>query len=120
MILVIEDEPALRDVICEILEISDIFALCAASGEDGVALFSEHHGQIHAVFLDMQLPGMGGKATFDTLRGLDPALPIVLMSGRPKHIVMAEFDDEEHLSYLEKPFTLDAIMTRVDNVLNIA
>jgi len=119
-VLVIEDEAALREVIVEILEISDIPTLCAASGEEGVNLFRENIGQIRAVFLDMHLPGMGGKATFDVLRDLDAQIPVVVMSGRPKHIAMAEFEVEDHLSYLEKPFTLDAIVTKVNDVLNTA
>ncbi len=117
-ILVIEDEAALREVIVEILELSDITTFCAASGEDGVSLFRENAGQIRAVFLDMHMPGMGGKATFDVLRELDAQIPIIIMSGRPQHIAMADFDVEDHLSYLEKPFTLDAIVTKVDEVLN--
>ncbi|MCB0064052.1 MAG: response regulator [Caldilineaceae bacterium] len=120
MILVVEDEVGLRDVLAEILEITDIPALCVASGEEGVAMYEQSQTQIEAVFLDVQLPGMGGKATFNALRTINPTLPVVLMSGRPEHLVMAEFDGEEHLSYLEKPFTLETIIAKVDTVLNVA
>lgn len=120
MILVIEDEAALRDVLSEILEISDIPALCTANGEDGISAFSQNQDLIQAVFLDMKLPGIGGKATFEQLRAIDPTIPIIIMSGRPEHVTMAEFEDKMHLAYLEKPFTLDAIIAKVDNVLNAA
>lgn len=117
MILVIEDEAALRDVMIEIFELSDIRAICVANGEEGIAQFSEYQAEIQAVFLDMKLPGMGGAATLSALRAIDPTLPVVIMSGRPEHIIMAEFKDQKHLSYLEKPFTLDSILEKVDNVL---
>ena len=118
MVLVIDDEQALREVLAEILEIAGISALCAESGEEGTALFLAHREQVEVIFLDLHLPGMGGQATFRALRKLDPTIHIIVMSGQPEYLTMAEFSGQEHLSYLEKPFTLDVLMTRVNNVLD--
>ncbi len=118
MVLVIDDEQALREVLAEILSIGGISALCAGSGEEGAELFLEHRAQIKTVFLDLHLPGMGGHATFRLLRELAPTMPIIIMSGQPEHLTMAEFSGQEHLSYLEKPFTLDVLMAKVNNVLD--
>ena len=118
MVLIIDDEHALQEVMVEILELSGVSAICASSGEEGSALFRERCREIDAVFLDINLPGMGGQATFDELRQVNSAVQIVVMSGQPEYLTMAEFNGQEHLSYLEKPFTLETLMTKIDNVLN--
>ena len=114
MVLVIEDEQALQEVLIEILALAGISAICAGSGEEGVARFMSHLGQIKAVFLDLHLPGMGGYDTFRALRESNPTIPVVIMSGQPEYVAMAQFDSQEHLSYLEKPFTLDLLMATID------
>ena len=118
MVLVIDDEQALREVLTEILEIADISTICAGSGEEGAALFLEHQDEIQAIFLDLNLPGMGGYATFQALRKLNSTIPIIIISGQPEYVTMAQFDGQEHLSYLEKPFTLDVLMAKVNKILD--
>lgn len=117
MILVIDDEEALREVIQEVLEMSDVPCICAASGQEGLEIFTTNQDRIQAVLLDVQMPLMSGQETFEHLRQLNPNLPVVLMSGRPKHVTMAQFSKWEHLWYLEKPFTLDMLSTRIEEVL---
>ncbi len=118
MVLVIDDEQALREVLTEILEIAGMSAICVGSGEEGVALLLDHQEQIQTIFLDLHLPGMGGHATFQALRKLKPNIPIIIMSGQPEYVTMAEFDGQEHLAYLEKPFTLDVLMAKIKKVLD--
>jgi len=118
MVLVIDDEQALREVLNEILEIVGISAICAESGEEGALLFQQYHEKIKAIFLDINLPGMGGLATFQALRKLDPTIPIIIMSGQPEYVTLADFDGQEHLSYLEKPFTLDVLVERINKALD--
>ncbi len=118
MVLVIDDEQALQEVLTEILEIANIATICAGSGEEGAALFIEHRDEIQAIFLDLHLPGMGGHTTFQALRKLNPTIPIIIMSGQPEYVTMAEFEGQEHLSYLEKPFTLEVLMAKVNKILD--
>ena len=114
MILIIDDEIALREVITEILELSEIDTLTVGSGEEGAALFAQYVDQLHMVFLDLHLPGMGGYATLQAIRAISPTVHVVIMSGQPEYMIMAEFERQEHLSYLEKPFTLDKIVAIVN------
>ncbi len=117
MVLVIDDEEALREVIQEVLEMSNVPCICAASGQEGVEIFTANQELIHAVLLDVQMPLMSGQETFERLRQLNPTVQIVLMSGRPEHVTMAQFNNKKYLSYLEKPFTLDMLSTRIEEVL---
>lgn len=117
MILVIDDEEALREVIQEVLEMAEVPCLSAGSGQEGIELFATNQDQIRAILLDVQMPLMSGQETFKRLRALSPNVNIVLMSGRPEHVTMAQFENKHHLSYLEKPFTLDMLSTRIEEVL---
>lgn len=117
MVLIIDDEAALQEVMAEILELSGIPVVCAGNGEEGAELFVQYGTQIRAVFLDLHLPGMGGRATLQSLRATNPEIDVVIMSGQPEMAAMAEFSGQKHLSYLEKPFTLDVLLSVVNNVL---
>ena len=118
MVLIIDDEHALQEVMAEIMELAGLSSICASSGEEGAALYAEQYKDIGIVFLDMNLPGMGGHATLAALRQVDPTIPVVIMSGQPESSTMAAFSGQQHLSYLEKPFTLDTLMAKIDSVRN--
>lgn len=116
MVLVIDDEAALREVVEEILELSDIRCLLAANGSEGVQLFAQNQSVIDAVLLDMQMPVMSGGETLRELRKLSPTVQIVLMSGYPESSTMEKFRGDNHLSYLEKPFTLEKLTLKMEEL----
>lgn len=116
MVLVIDDEAALREVVEEILELSDIRCLLAANGSEGVQLFAQNQSVIDAVLLDMQMPVMSGGETLRELRKLSPTVQIVLMSGYPESSTMEKFRGDNHLSYLEKPFTLEKLTSKMEEL----
>ena len=116
MVLVIDDEAALREVVEEILELSDIRCLLAANGSEGVQLFAQNQSVIAAVLLDMQMPVMSGGETLRELRKLSPTVQIVLMSGYPESSTMEKFRGDNHLSYLEKPFTLEKLTLKMEEL----
>jgi|GEM_PF-5417486 len=117
MVLVIDDEAALREVVEEILDLSDIKCLLAANGREGVQLFVENQAAIEAILLDMYMPVMSGSETLLELRKLNPTIEIVLMSGYPETTTMEKFSGDNHLSYLEKPFTLEKLILKMETLL---
>jgi len=117
MVLVIDDEATLREVIQEILELLDIQCLLAANGREGLQLFAKHQAMINAVLLDMQMPVMSGRETLQELRKLSATVQIVLMSGYPEASAMEKLRGEKHLSYLEKPFTVDRLTLKMEELL---
>jgi len=117
MVLVIDDEAALREVVEEILELVDVHCLLAANGREGIDLFIENQSVVEAVLLDMQMPVMTGGDTLRELRKLNPTVSIVLMSGYPESTTMEKFRGDHYLSYLEKPFTLEKLTSKVEELL---
>src|SRR5512146_3208832 len=60
-ILVVDDDGAVREVTCRILESHGYTVLMAENAEEGIRVFEEHEGDIHVLLTDMTMSGMGGR-----------------------------------------------------------
>jgi DNA-binding response OmpR family regulator len=116
LILVIDDELAIRKVIDRLLRQMGYDTLLAATGDDGIRVFDAHAAQIALVLLDWNLAGMSGKATLAALLDRRADLRVILVTGAPE----ATTDEHATLdtaSILLKPFTPTELMMAVRTVL---
>ena len=104
LILVVDDEQAIRDLLADGLRAQGYRALTAANGEEGLHLFQQHTGEVRLVFTDDAMPVMDGRQLIENLRRLRPDLPIILASGESR-----TFPEENALGVfsLRKPFPLE-------------
>jgi len=114
-ILVVEDEPAIRDGLCDVLAYRGYAPLAAATGEDG--LREGRAGGFGLVILDVMLPGISGFDVCAALRAEQPELPILMLTARgAEEDVLTGFragsDD-----YVTKPFSLAELLARVEALL---
>ncbi|HOU92195.1 MAG TPA: response regulator, partial [Polyangiaceae bacterium] len=105
-VLVVDDEPAVREVVRLALEHVGCQVTTAANGAEAVELFRERRGQLDLVLLDLMLPGMSGAQVFRAVRALDPAARVLLMSGHSEEATEADLLGAGALRLLRKPFTL--------------
>jgi two-component system response regulator RegX3 len=117
-ILVVEDEPAIRSGLCDVLAYHHYEPTGVDSGEDGLREGSS--GAYGLVLLDVMLPGLSGFEVCRTLRAECPTLPILMLTARG-----AESDVLEGFScgaddYVTKPFSLAQLLARVDALLRRA
>lgn len=116
LVLVIDDEEAVRSVIGRLLGRQGYRVLLAASGREGIKMFEEHASDIRLVVLDWHLPGDPGERTFDELLARDPKLRVVLVTG--DHDADLGATARQHLAcMLLKPFTTAELMLAVSAVL---
>jgi two-component system cell cycle sensor histidine kinase/response regulator CckA len=116
LVLVIDDEEAVRSVIGRLLARQGYRVLLGASGREGIALFEEHAKDIKLVVLDWHLPGDPGERTFDELLARDPNLRVVLVTG--DHDADLGANARQYLAcMLLKPFTTAELMLAVNAVL---
>ncbi len=78
-ILVVDDEPAIRESLRMILEYEHYGCIGAASGPDGMATIRREQPDL--VLLDIKMPGMSGLETLAEIRKIDEALPVAMISG---------------------------------------
>jgi CheY-like chemotaxis protein len=117
MVLVIDDELFIRDAVSDILDFSGIKALCAANGHEGIALFRQHHNEIKVVLLDMKMPVMDGLETLRELRTINATIKVILCSGVDETTTKAALARDQALLFLQKPYTLDALLNSVQTAL---
>lgn len=80
-VLIVEDEPMLRELLVDVLTGNGYAALTAANGKEALEVYKRERDSIRLVILDMIMPEMDGTAAFRALRDLDPSLRILISSG---------------------------------------
>lgn len=107
-VLVVDDDPDIRDSIEELLRSDGLETTGAANGAEALRLLTER--PIGMVLLDLMMPVMDGKQLVEEMRRREIAVPVVLLSaGRELRKVAAELN----LPAVEKPFDLDELLDKV-------
>lgn len=110
-VLVVEDDPDVRELVCQVLELDGLSAVPAVDGASALLLLSEL--PVDLVVLDVSLPGRTGYSVLEEIRHT-PAwhtIPVVLLTGGgdgPVSGLRAGADD-----YMSKPFDIDELLARV-------
>jgi two-component system, cell cycle sensor histidine kinase and response regulator CckA len=116
-ILLVEDESYVREVACEILESAGYTVLAAGTGNEALDVF-EKHGPIKLLVTDVVMPGMNGQVLSDKLKKLQPDLKTIYMSGYTDNAVVRQDFSSSNITYIQKPFTLETLTSKVKQVLD--
>jgi hypothetical protein len=117
-ILVIDDEPPLRDLTRHLLENHGYRVLLAGDGAEGVALYAQYLDRVSVVLTDMVMPIMDGPATIRALRRINPRLPIVATSGLDpaSHLENSSASTVRH--FPPKPYAPEALLAAIADCLH--
>jgi PAS domain S-box-containing protein len=116
-ILVVEDEPALREVTRRILARSGYQVMVAASGQEAISAAAACQGPIAAVVTDVVMPGMQGKEVAERVCELHPGIGVLYMSGYTEGLLSAQGVLEQGINLLEKPFTEASLLKKMRAIL---
>ena len=118
-VLVIDDEPVVREIVSEYFEYAGIPVLTASNGEKGIAAYKQNEEKILLVLLDHMLPDMSGAETMATLKQLNSELPVVVVSGYDPADIKKEFGEWQPTAIVEKPFALAELLEQIKEILKI-
>lgn len=106
-VLLVDDEPMVREVASSMLKRLGFGVIEASSGEEALRLFNVFSDEIAAVLLDLTMPGICGIETLQRFRQQDAEVPVMLSSGYSDRI----FDVPLDLStaFLQKPYTIEQL-----------
>ena len=105
-ILVVEDEPVLRDMAHVILEGCGYAVIEAGSGVEALNVWHRHPGDIDLVLTDVVMPqGMSGMELAKKLLPVKPKLKIIFASGYSMDELDTDFLRQGHAMFLQKPYT---------------
>ncbi|MBU6399707.1 MAG: response regulator, partial [Verrucomicrobia bacterium] len=117
LVLVADDEPAIRDVTVRMLEQSGYTSLSAADGTEALALYSQHRTAVKVVVTDILMPEMDGPALARILRRMAPDLPIIASTGLGQSDKVEELRELGVKWFLAKPYTAAKLLETLQKVL---
>ena len=118
-VLVVEDEPAVRELTRRMLELEGYAVATAASGDEALLLCDEL-GSIDVLVTDIVMPGLNGRELAVRLSSRFPGLRVVLMSGFTQDAEPLDGLLAAGAAFIEKPFTSTALASEVRGVLDAA
>ncbi|MEA5599436.1 PAS domain S-box protein, partial [Rivularia sp. UHCC 0363] len=117
LILVVDDEPSIRDITSTSLEQYNYQAMTANDGIEAIALYAQHKNQIRAAIIDIMMPNMDGATTINTLHKMNPSLRMIAVSGLATSEQIPFEQDSKNTAFLPKPYTARELLTALHLVL---
>jgi PAS domain S-box-containing protein len=115
-VLVVEDEPMIRELARLTLEANGLSVVEAADAESAIEAI-ERSPAFDLVISDVVMPGLGGGALAQDLRARGDGVPIIFMSGYPRDAVVSRGVSDAEYPYLAKPFRPSQLMALVSKTL---
>ena len=117
LILVVDDEHAVRTVIQETLENFGYRVVAAEDGAAALSLYVQHAQDVALVLTDMMMPIMDGYALIQALYKINPNVEIIATSGLSANGLVAKAVAAGVKYFLQKPYTAEAMLNKVAQVL---
>jgi CheY-like chemotaxis protein len=118
-ILVAEDEPGVRNLVCEMLEQLGYTVLRAADGFEALRVLEERRS-VDVLLTDVIMPALGGPELAKRVRALVPGTKVIYMSGYTDDTLASYGLSQPDTAYIQKPFTPAALAEKLSQVLSAA
>jgi PAS domain S-box-containing protein len=118
MVLLVEDEDAVRALARYVLQQCGYTVLEARDGSEAVQRAGQHPGRIDLLMTDVVMPRMGGREVAERLTELHPGVKVLFLSGYTEDAVVRHGILEAQVAFLQKPFRPGALAAKVREVLD--
>jgi PAS domain S-box-containing protein len=119
VVLVIEDEAAVRDIVVDVLKELGYRAIEAVDGPSGLTAL-QSKARIDLLITDIGLPGLNGRQVVDAARQHRPNLRVLFMTGYAENAAVANGFLEPGMEMITKPFAVEALATRIRDMIEKA
>jgi PAS domain S-box-containing protein len=116
-LLIVDDEPLIRDVAAQTLRRFGYGVQTAGSGEEALAAFGSGNG-VDLVLLDLSMPGMGGRKCLEAILGINPAAKVLIASGYALGDHTPNPVETGAAGFISKPFQMDELLAKVRRILD--
>jgi two-component system cell cycle sensor histidine kinase/response regulator CckA len=116
-ILLVDDEEMIIDVGRKMLEKLGFEVLIAGNGKEAMEVYEKTRDRIKLVILDMIMPGMAGRETYDKLRENNPDIKVLLSSGYSINGQATEILDRGCNGFIQKPFDMRKLSHSISKII---
>ncbi len=113
MIMVVEDEPMLRELVADVLQGQGYSVLLASNGREAVEAYRKEDTNVKLVILDMIMPEMDGPAAFHALREMNPELKVIISSGFSQDSSVQKLLSRGAAGFVAKPYQTEDLLRAV-------
>jgi two-component system cell cycle sensor histidine kinase/response regulator CckA len=116
-ILLVEDEEGLRSLNARGLRSRGYSVIEASNGVEAMEALEEKNGAVDLVVSDVVMPEMDGPTLLKTMRGKNPDLKIIFVSGYAEDAFEKSLPENQQFAFLPKPFTLSQLVAAVKETM---
>lgn len=117
LVLLVEDEPFVREATCRILQSAGFEVLTAGDAQEALELYEQTGRRFDLLMSDLVLPGRSGRQLGEDVRRCSPAVPVLLTSGYLE--VGCDCDvPEAHTYFLQKPYSRSELVGKMELILS--
>ena len=116
-VLIVEDDDAVRKLLCKILSAAGYTAVEARDGQDALLIAQLHEGRIDILLTDVGMPGMSGTELVRQFAVLHPEARFLLMSGYPPDRIGSAANLPRGIDFLPKPFQQKDLLAKLEVLL---
>jgi two-component system, cell cycle sensor histidine kinase and response regulator CckA len=117
-VLVVEDDPQVREVTVRTLRAGGYRVVAASNGREALDLAERDPGPLHLLVTDIVMPGMTGREVADELRRRQAELRVLFVSGYTQDAIAQRGVLETGIEFLPKPFAASSLLARIRQVLD--
>jgi len=117
-VLVVEDEPAVRDFVRLVLARNGYQVLEAMNGKHALEVSQQHPGEIQLMVADVVMPEMGGQQLAANLAASRPRMKVLYLSGYTENAIVRHGFLDSRITFLQKPFTMETLLQKVRQTLD--
>jgi two-component system cell cycle sensor histidine kinase/response regulator CckA len=117
LVLVVDDEPGLRDLVCRTLKAEGYLTREAAHGVEALEVIESGPDTVDLVVTDVVMPGMDGRELGRRLSQRWPDLPILYISAYDVNDIFRRGSPRSSAPFLQKPFPMETLVTTVRELI---
>ncbi len=117
-ILVVEDDPGVRRIVCELLSLGGFKILESNDPVTALKLFEQHIDEVDMLITDVIMPVMNGRELYEQIALLRPETKVLYISGYADGVIDDGGILADGVNFLQKPFSPDALKAKVRQVLD--
>ena len=116
-ILIVDDEPDVREIMCDYLTSVGHLVEVAPSGREAVARVREEDAAYDVALVDWNMPGIGGREVIETLKELHPETVVVVTTGDQVDALRQPRRASRWDAVVRKPFALRDLVREIDALM---